>query len=52
MTEHVGFLEGVCFESGFEGGKKPERTEGKERKRYFRLQEVALAKAQCEYTEF
>lgn len=32
MTEHVGFLEGVCFESGFEGGKKPERTEGKERK--------------------
>lgn len=37
MTEHVGFLEGVCFESGFEGSKKPERKERKERKRYCRL---------------
>lgn len=34
MAEHVDFLEGVCFESGFEGGKKSER---KERKRYLRL---------------
>lgn len=37
MTEQVGFLEGICFELDFEGGKKAEEKDGKERKRYFRL---------------
>lgn len=30
MTEQVGFLEGVCFEPCFEGGKRPEEKDGKD----------------------
>lgn len=34
MTEQVGFLEGICFEPSFEGGKKPERKDKRKEKVY------------------